>query len=155
MAIDMKAFMLDQSNENDTMEFEGIDRYKDADGNKVPFIIRKLSQKEIRRIRELYEEETVVRDEDTDRPLVDDGQVVVRRKYDGTKASMTMMVEAFVQPKLDDPELMKFYGVWDKLEMPYVIFPNVSEMRYANECLREALGLKKTSDKQKLKEVKN
>lgn len=155
MAINMKAFMVENDKENDTLEFEGIERFKDEEGNKIPFIIRKLSQKEIRRIRDLYEEETVVRDEYSDRPLVDDGQVVVRRKYDSNKAGMHMMVEAFVQPKLDDPELMKFYGVYDKLEMPYVIFRTTEELRYANACLREALGLRKVSDHEKIREVKN
>lgn len=155
MAIDMKAFMKTDNTETTTMEFDGIERYKDENGNVIPFIIKRLSQKEIRKIRDLYEEETVVRDEDTDRILVDDGQVVVRRKYDGNSAGMQMMVEAFVQPKLDDPELMQFYGVYNKLEMPYVIFPTVAEMRYANACLREALGFKKDSDKKKINEIKN
>ena len=63
MGIDMKAF-----NETGTerswkqMEFPGIERYKDAKGNVIPFIIKRLSMKEIKEIRNNYKTKEVYRD---------------------------------------------------------------------------------------------
>ena len=87
---------------------------------------------------------------------MDDGQAVVRKKYDSQRAGLHLMVEAFVQPKLDDKALMEYYGVYDRLEMPYIIFSEPGEMKYANECMKVALGIKKKSDEMEtLETVKN
>ena len=48
MGIDMKAFMKPELKDRGTMEFPGIERYKDAKGNVIPFIIKRLSMKEIK-----------------------------------------------------------------------------------------------------------
>lgn len=154
--IDMKAFMQEENKGDKEITFAGIERYKDKDGNVIPFILKRLNRKEIDKIRSLYEEETIVRDDETDRPLVDDGQAVVRKKYDSQRAGLHLMVEAFVQPKLDDKALMEYYGVYDRLEMPYIIFSEPGEMKYANECMKVALGIKKKSDEMEtLETVKN
>ena len=48
MGIDMKAFMKPELKDRGTMEFPGIERYKDTKGNVIPFIIKRLSMKEIK-----------------------------------------------------------------------------------------------------------
>ena len=77
-------------------------------------------------------------------------------EYDSYLAGQELMVEAFVQPKLDDKDLMEFYGVYDRLEMPQIIFSNPEEFQYADECLMIALGLKEQkSDDKVINKLKN
>ena len=71
MGIDMKAFMKPELKDRGTMEFPGIERYKDAKGNVIPFIIKRLSMKEIKEIRNNYKTKEVYRDKrNGDRPIM-------------------------------------------------------------------------------------
>ena len=129
-----------------TMEFPGIERYKDAKGNVIPFIIKRLSMKEIKEIRNNYKTKEVYRDKrNGDRPIIgNNGQVAVINDYDGDSAGLEIMVEAFVQPKLDD-----------RLDMPNIIFPDKDDFKYADDCLMEACGLaSKKNDKETVEELK-
>jgi len=159
MAVDMdlKAFMKEELRDKGTMEFEGIDRFVGKDGKPVPFIIRRLSMREIRDIRELYRKSEVFRDKrNGGRPVVENGQVVMARDYDAEKAGLHIMVDAFVQPRLDDEELMEYYGVLDRLDMPETLFPSRSEFKYANECVMIACGLMDGEDEgQEIEGIKN
>lgn len=158
METNLKAFMKPELKEGKTMEFPGIDKYVDEDGEPIPFIIKKLSQKELREIRNLYKTTIVFRDkENGGGPVITaDGQVAVLKNYDSNKAGLQMMVDAFVQPKLDDPELMKYYGVLDRLDMPGVIFYDKDDFQYANDCLLIAIGAKKQeTEKQMIENIKN
>lgn len=157
MGIDMKAFMKPELKDRGTMEFPGIERYKDAKGNVIPFIIKRLSMKEIKEVRNNYKTKEVYRDKrNGDRPIIgNNGQVAVINDYDGDSAGLEIMVEAFVQPKLDDPELMEYYGVHDRLDMPNIIFPDKDDFKYADDCLMEACGLaSKKNDKETVEELK-
>lgn len=157
MGIDMKAFMKPELKDRGTMEFPGIERYKDAKGNVIPFIIKRLSMKEIKEIRNNYKTKEVYRDKrNGDRPIIGNTeQVAVINDYDGDSAGLEIMVEAFVQPKLDDPELMEYYGVHDRLDMPNIIFPDKDDFKYADDCLMEACGLaSKKNDKETVEEFK-
>lgn len=65
-------------------------------------------------------------------------------------------VDAFVQPKLDDPELMEFYKVNDRLDMPETLFADRDDFRYANKCVMEACGLAaKRDEEETVKNLKN
>lgn len=156
----MKAFMKEENKTRGTMEFPGIERYKDEQGEPIKFLIRRLGPDEIKEIRELYTTEEVYRDpQNDDRPVITgDGQVATIKKYDSNRAGLHMMVEAFVQPKLDDKSLMEYYGELDKLNMPYRLFRENDEFRYANQCLLEACGLSKkgkNKDKETVEKLKN
>lgn len=158
METNLKAFMKPELKERKTMEFPGIDKYVDDKGKPVPFIIRRLTRKEIDEIRELYKTTTVYRDrQNGDRPYITaDGQVAVMKEYDSDKAGRHIMVDAFVQPKLDDPELMKFYGVLDRVDMPFVIFSDRKDFQYADECLSVALGIKEQkTEREAIEDLKN
>lgn len=99
--------------------------FTDDKGNPVPFIIKQLSMKEIKEIRNLYKTTEVFRDKKNgNRPVIENGQVAVRKDYDAERAGLHIMVDAFVQPKLDDPELMEFYKVKQdsKLDMTFASF---------------------------------
>jgi hypothetical protein len=155
--MNLKAFMKEDVKNRGTMEFPGIDKYTDEDGNAIPFIIKRLSMKEINEIKKLYETKQIFRDKrNGDRPVVSNGEIAVIKDYDSDAAERHMMCEAFVQPKLDDPELMEYYGIYDRLEMPLVIFPDSEDYRYADECLAIAIGAKsQKSEKETVEELKN
>ena len=156
MDMNLKAFMKAELKERGTMEFPGVATFTDDKGNPVPFIIKRLSMKEIKEIRNLYKTTEVFRDKKNgNRPVIENGQVVVRKNYDADRAGLHMIVDAFVQPKLDDPELMEFYGVNDRLDMPETLF-NREELRYVNKCVMEACGLlEKQDEEETVKKLKN
>ena len=113
---------------------------------------------EIKEIRNRYKTKEVYRDKKNGgRPIIGaNGQVAIIENYDGDSAGLEIMVEAFVQPKLDDPELMEFYGVVDRLEMPQTIFSDKDDFQYADKCLMEACGLaSKKDEKEIVEELKN
>ena len=156
--MNLKAFMKEDLKDRGTMEFPGIERFTDEKGKPIPFIIKRLSRKEIKEIRELYETKQVFRDKNNgNRPIISgNGQVAIMRDYDSDSAGRHIMVEAFVQPKLDAPELMEYYGVLDRLDMPSILFPNKDEMEYADQCLIIACGLKsEKNEKEVIDDVKN
>ena len=156
--MNIKAFMKEELKNRGTMEFPGIEMFKDEKGKPIPFIIKRLSQKEVRDIRDMYKTSSVFRDrKNNGRPVVGaNGTVAVLKDYDAERAGADIMVTAFVQPKLDDPELMEWYGVTDRLDMPQVLFADRKDYEYANECLLEALGLNEDKDERdEIEELKN
>lgn len=156
--MNMKAFMKEELKNRGTMTFPGIEAFKDEKGKPIDFIIKCLSMKEIREIRNIYKSNTVYRDKKNgDRPILGaNGQVAVMKDYDAESAGLHIMVDAFVQPKLDDPELMEYYGVLDRLDMPQVLFNNKKDYEYADRCVLEACGLvEPKKDKEIIEELKN
>lgn len=149
--MNIKAFMKQELKERGTMEFPGIDKFTDEKGEPIPFIIKRMSAKEIREIRDMYKSTSVYRDKNNgNRPVIgNNGQVAVLKDYDAESAGLHMMVDAFVQPKLDDKELMEYYGVLDRLDMPRTIFADKKDFEYADQCLMEALGLSEKKDEKK------
>ena len=158
MAINMKMFMKEELKERGTMEFAGIKKFTDEKGNPIPFIIKQLSMAEQKEIRNRHKKREVFRDnKNGGRPVIgSNGQVAVLESYDSDSAGLEIMVEAFVQPKLDDPELMEFYGVVDRLDMPQTIFASREDYQYAEKCLMEACGLvSQKKDDEIVDELKN
>ncbi len=62
MDMNLKAFMKEELKDRGTMEFKGIDKFKDKDGNPIPFIIKCLSMKEVKEIRDSYRTTKVYRE---------------------------------------------------------------------------------------------
>jgi hypothetical protein len=157
MDTNLKAFMKEELKTRGTMEFPGIEKFKDENGNPIPFIIKRLSMKDIKDIRNLYRRTEVYRDKrNGNRPVIENGQVSVIKEYDSERAGLQIMVDAFVQPKLDDEELMEYYGVLDRLDMPEIIFSDREDFRYANECVMEACGLlNKQDESETIETIKN
>ena len=93
MDMNLKAFMKAELKERGTVEFPGVPTFTDEKGNPVPFIIKQLSMKEIKEIRNLYKTTEVFRDKKNgNRPVVENGQVVVRKDYDAERAGLHIMV---------------------------------------------------------------
>lgn len=154
--MNFKAFMKPELKERGTMEFPGIDAFKDDKGENIPFIIKKLSMNEIFEIRKMYQTRKIYKE--NGRPVISSsGQVAFFKEYDSERAGLEIMVNAFVQPKLDDPDLMSYYGVVDRLDMPRVLFANRNDFAYADQCVMEACGL--ATDKKKedeaVEDIKN
>ena len=107
-----------------------------------------MSALELKEIRNRHKTKEVYRDrKNGGRPVIGaNGQVAVLEDYDADAAGLEIMVEAFVQPKLDDPELMEFYGVYDRLEMPQTLFSDRDDFEYANQCLMAACGMSQEKD---------
>ena len=83
MDMNLKAFMKAELKERGTVEFPGVPTFTDEKGNPVPFIIKQLSMKEIKEIRNLYKTTEVFRDKKNgNRPVIENGQVAVRKDYD-------------------------------------------------------------------------
>lgn len=157
MNTDLKAFMKEELRTPGTMKFPGIEKFKDKDGTPVPFIVKRLSRNQIKEIRDLYRTTEVYRDKNNGgRPLIVNGEVSVIRGYDAERAGLQIMVDAFEQPKMDDPELMEYYGVLDRLDMPGVLFPDKEDYQYANECVMIACGLMDgKKEEQVIDDIKN
>lgn len=156
--MNMKAFMKEELKQRGTMEFPGIEKFKDEKGKPIPFIIKRLSMKEVKDIRNMYRTSSVYKDKGNgNRPIIgNNGQVAIIKDYDSESAGLHLMCDAFVQPKLDDPELMEFYGVLDRLDMPQIIFSDKEDFEYADQCLSEALGLLgKKTENETVDELKN
>lgn len=161
--MNIKAFMKQELKDRGTMEFDGLPQFTDDDGKPVPIIVKRLSAAELRDIRDLYRTKKVYRDKrNGGRPVVDNGRIAMIQDYDSEKAGNDIICTALVQPKLDDPELMEFYGVLDRLDMPRVIFPDAESWRYVNHCVTVACGLDTDEDdeipneeKATVSEVKN
>lgn len=154
--MDMKAFMKEELKDRGTMEFPGIERFCDEKGNPIPFILRRLSKKQQRQIREHHREKSVFYDKNKRPVVAADGQVAMKVEYDAERATAEFMVRSFVQPKLDDPEVMKYYGALDRLDMPGILFPDKDEYEYANKCVMIACGLEKPEKAEEvIDEIKN
>lgn len=156
--MNIRNFMKPELKNKEPITYPGVETFKDENGEPIPFIIRPLDMKEMNAIRSLYRTREVYRDpRNNNRPIITNGQVAVLNDYDSEKAGLAMMVAAFVQPKLDDHELMEYYGVVDKLDMPYVLFGR-KDFEYANKCLSDACGLNtkdNKSEKETIAKVKN
>lgn len=156
--MDMKAFMKSDLKDRGTIEFPGIKRFCDDKGQPIPFILRRLSRNRIQQIRNLYRTKEVYydRSDGSKRPVITgDGQVATITNYDPDKVTAHIMVEAFIQPKLDDQELMEYYGALDRLDMPAILFPEREEYEYANKCVMAACGMAAKKDNEVIDEVKN
>ena len=62
MEMNLKAFMKEELKNRGTMEFPGIARFADKDGKPIPFIIKRLTQADLKEIRNLYRTTKVYRD---------------------------------------------------------------------------------------------
>ena len=152
----MKAFMKEELRDRGTIEFPGIERFCDEKGQPIPFILKRLSRKRLQEIRERHREKSVFYDKNKRPVITADGQVAMKVEYDADAATAEIMVEAFVQPKLDDPEAMKYYGVLDRLDMPGILFLEKEEYDYVNQCVSIACGLVPPGKKDEaIDEIKN
>lgn len=82
------------------------DRFKDADGKAVPFVIRSLSQEENEQLRKA-----------STRPVMKNG-VAISEKLDSARFGKELMLACVVEPNFRAKELCDYYKTMDPLEVP-------------------------------------
>lgn len=135
----LKFFMKEELKKDEVVEIPGVETFKDDDGNIIPFKIKILDKNRIAEIRKAYTTRKMLVDAKK-KPLLVNGEVQYSRDYDGERATDHIIVESFVDPKLDDPKLMEFYGATDRLDMPGKLFRNLADYQHVSTAVISALG---------------
>lgn len=140
----LKYFMRKLEDESTTF-IQAPASFHDADGNPIMMEIRMLPQKRIDDIYNKYTRRTLVKDR-RGNPVVNGNQAVYSVERDNITAAKRIVVEALVYPKLDDRELMEYYGCVDVTEMPVNVFSRPGEYAEVLQNVFAALGLSQSSD---------
>lgn len=136
----LKYFMRDLSEKEEIVEIPGVERYKDEEGNIIPFQVRVLSQKSIMDIYDKYKKKEIAYDK-KGRPIVNSGEVAFIVNNDAGRATRRIVVEALVYPNLKDKELMDYYKCPSFDDMPYYVFPKADEYAEVQRNVLIALGI--------------
>ena len=89
--------------------------------------------------------------------------MVSRDERDNAKATRHILVEALQYPKLDDPELMKYYNCVDITQMPEKVFSRADEFAHVTRVVMALLGIggqlseeeQKQADEKEIDDAKN
>lgn len=114
---DLKRFMRPELKEEQVFDVKIIDK----DGKEMPLKIKRLSSKTISKIRNSYLTKTPAYDKNGN-PIVRNGRLVVKEELDNESYSNHLIVEALVEPQLDNKELMDYFGEVNKIDMPSAVF---------------------------------
>lgn len=150
--------MKEELKKDEIVEIPGVETFKDDEGNIIPFKIRILDKNKIAEIRRAYTTRKMIVDSKK-KPLLINGEVQYSKEYDGERATDHIIVDSFVDPKLDDVKLMEFYGVVDRVDMPSVIFRNMADYQHVSNAVISALGfnleVEEADDEKDIEEIKN
>lgn len=155
--MDMKYFMREELKSDEIVEVPGIEMFKDDKGEKVPFKVKVIGIDEINKIRKNCTARRIAVDDKGKRLFDKAGRPVFTEDVDNEAATRRLIVEALVYPNLKDPDLMKYYGVNDVMEMPFKLFKNSKDYTYISDTVVEVLGLgqQEMSDDELVNEAKN
>ena len=109
MSKNLKYFMREAAEVERVVTVPAPESFKDENGKVIQLEVKVLSSERIRAINEAYHTHTVALDKKGN-PYINGGNVVFRDERDNAKATRHILVEALQYPKLDDPELMKYYN---------------------------------------------
>lgn len=112
MSKNLKYFMREAAEVEKVVTVPAPESFKDENGKVIQLEVKVLSSERIRAINEGYHTHTVALDKKGN-PYINGGNVVFRDERDNAKATRHILVEALQYPKLDDPELMKYYNCVD------------------------------------------
>lgn len=136
--------------------------FKDENGKVIQLEVKVLSSERIRAINEAYHTHTVALDKKGN-PYINGGNVVFRDERDNAKATRHILVEALQYPKLDNPELMKYYNCVDITQMPEKVFSRADEFAHVTRVVMALLGIggqlseeeQKQADEKEIDDAKN
>ena len=118
------------------VEIEGPPSFKDEKGNPIKMKVRALSQEKMDEIFDRYTTKTIVRDKKKN-PIVVNGEVVVKRERNSSKAVRHIVALALVDPDPSNPKLQEHFGCFELPDMIYKLFPKTEDYNYViNEVLR-------------------
>ena len=124
----LSAFMRSEFKQEEIVEIEGFDRFKDENGKPVKFKVKVLSFNKIQEIRKFHRIEKAAYDKNKN-PIIADGKLVKEIIFDNEKAAENILVEALVYPNLKDKELMKFYEVEEICRTECLHKPNIQNCK--------------------------
>ena len=148
--------------QQEIIAFTGPESFKDDDGNPINFEAKILTQQEITQINENYRRRSVATDKKGN-PLVNGGELVWKTERDNARALRHIVVKSLQYPKLDDPELMKFYNCVDITQMPEKVFSRADEFAHVTRVVMALLGIggqlseeeQKQADEKEIDDAKN
>lgn len=152
----LKYFMRSSAKEEEIFTVDGPDSIKDENGNPVQLKIKKLRNKTIADINDMYKSRTLLKDRKGNY-IVQNGEAVYSVDKDSARAMRHIIVEALVEPNLKDPDLMKFFDCVDVTDMPYHVFFDNAEFAYVSRKIMEVLGMveEDNSTEKEVEEAKN
>lgn len=155
--MNMKYFMREELKNDEVVEVPGLETFKDENGEVVPFKIKVIGIEEVNKIRKNYTSRRIAVDDKGKRILDKAKNPIFTEDVDSEAATRRIVVEALEYPNLKDPELMKFFGVNDVMEMPFKLFRKSSDYAYVSSTVVEVLGLgeQEMSDDELIDEAKN
>lgn len=140
MSKNLKYFMREAAEVEKVVTVPAPESFKDENGKVIQLEVKVLSSERIRAINEGYHTHTVALDKKGN-PYINGGNVVFRDERDNAKATRHILVEALQYPKLDDPELMKYYNCVDITQMPEKVFSRADEFAHVTRVVMALLGI--------------
>lgn len=140
MSKNLKYFMREAAEVEKVVTVPAPESFKDENGKVIQLEVKVLSSERIRAINEAYHTHTVALDKKGN-PYINGGNVVFRDERDNAKATRHILVEALQYPKLDDPELMKYYNCVDITQMPEKVFSRADEFAHVTRVVMALLGI--------------
>ncbi len=129
----LKRFMRPEMKADEAFEV----KIKDKDGKDMMIKIRRLPRKIVNEIRDAYTTKEIAYDKKGN-PIFRGQRLVMTESRDEEKYLRHLLCEALVIPKLNDPELMEFFGCVDMTDMPDVVFTQPELIQVINEYTRIA-----------------
>lgn len=137
--MDLKAFLNRENKTNKTFEYTPTQKFKDGNGNVIPWVFKKLS----------IDEYEAIRDECTSINFADRGKT----KFSNTLFNKKFMCSSIVEPNLNNAELQDSYGVKKAEDLITKMFDNVGEYYRLLGYLLEVNGFKSLGED--VEEAKN
>lgn len=130
------------------VEIEAPESFVDENGKRIMMRVRILTQEEIDRIYDSYTKKATAFDGTgrKKKPLVDGGELVVRRDRDSGAALRHVVAEALVDPEIKSQVCMEFYNCYDISEILYKVFPLSEDFNYVVTEVLKALGITNDDD---------
>lgn len=128
---------------------------KDKDGKDMPLKIKRLSKKRISELRDMYTTKSPAYDKKGN-PLVMNGSIVWAIDRDDYSYTRMLLIESLVEPQLDDPELMEYFGALDVVDMPDLVFAAI-ETKQISDIIGDLMSDRNVEDVKKsdIEEAKN
>lgn len=134
MANSISAFMRKKAKEEEIVTVLAPETFVDEKGERITMKVKRLSSTHVNEIYDRYNYERVARD-DNGNFIVRNGKVV-KENYSDAKGNMDrLIVEALVEPRLNDKDLMDFYDCVDVMEMPDKVFAGKGEYAYVRDIV--------------------
>ena len=162
MCKNLKNFLREASDVEKVLTVPAPESFKDENGKVIQLEVKVLSSERIREINEAYHTRSIALD-GKGNPYISGGNVVFRDERDNANATRHIIVEALQYPKLNDPELMKYYNCVDVTMMPEKVFSRADEFAHVTRVVMALLGIggqlseeeQKQADEKEIDDAKN